>query len=245
MRKTPRMELRVVGAGLGRTGTLSLKTALERLLGGRCYHMIEIFGHPEHAPVWQAAAEGVAVDWDRVLAEYDMTIDWPTSAFWRELTAANPEAIILLSTRNKRADVVEERERDDLRGYGQPRSGARPGLARCGMPSRPGRWNPASTTTRRWQWPATTRATRRCAEADPSRLVEWQPGDGWEPLSAVLKRRGARRTVPAPQRQRGMGGAPSGSRHLGLDRPADVTVRERGRMLGSSTGQRQVGYATG
>ena len=50
------MSLRVVGAGLGRTGTLSLKLALERLLGAPCYHMTEVFAHPEHVALWHAAA---------------------------------------------------------------------------------------------------------------------------------------------------------------------------------------------
>ncbi|MBV9252945.1 MAG: sulfotransferase family protein, partial [Actinobacteria bacterium] len=52
------MTLRVVGAGLSRTGTHSLKLALEQLLGGPCYHMVEVFGHPEHVPMWRDAALG-------------------------------------------------------------------------------------------------------------------------------------------------------------------------------------------
>lgn len=58
------MSLRVIGAGLGRTGTLSLKTALERLLGGPCYHGSEVFTRPDHVETWTAAARGEAVDWD-------------------------------------------------------------------------------------------------------------------------------------------------------------------------------------
>src|SRR6185436_189291 len=72
----PRMKLRVVGAGLGRTGTHSLKLALEQLLGGPCYHMVEVFGHPEHVPLWRDAARGNEPDWDALFADYVATVDW-------------------------------------------------------------------------------------------------------------------------------------------------------------------------
>jgi Sulfotransferase domain len=57
------MTLRVVGAGLGRTATQSLQLALQQLLGGPCYHMIELFEHPEHVPMWHAAVRGEPIDW--------------------------------------------------------------------------------------------------------------------------------------------------------------------------------------
>jgi hypothetical protein len=58
----------VIGAGVGRTGTHSLKLALERLLGGTCHHMLEVFAHPDEVPVWHAAAEGRMPDWQPFLA---------------------------------------------------------------------------------------------------------------------------------------------------------------------------------
>ena len=61
------MSLRVVGAGLGRTGTHSLKVALEQLLGGPCYHMIEVLMAPDRALAWIDAFDGKAVDWDAVM----------------------------------------------------------------------------------------------------------------------------------------------------------------------------------
>jgi hypothetical protein len=57
------MPLEVIGAGLGRTGTLSLKVALEQLGLGPCYHMTEVFAHPEHVPLWEAAGRGEPVVW--------------------------------------------------------------------------------------------------------------------------------------------------------------------------------------
>jgi hypothetical protein len=94
------MSLRVVGAGLGRTGTMSLKLALERLLGAPCYHMAEVFAHPEHVALWHAAARGEPVDWHALFAGYAAAVDWPVGSFWPEVAAAFPDALILLSTRS-------------------------------------------------------------------------------------------------------------------------------------------------
>ncbi|MBA3944008.1 MAG: sulfotransferase family protein [Herpetosiphonaceae bacterium] len=95
------MNLRVVGAGLPRTGTSSLKTALEQLIGGRCYHMSVLPGHPFDLGVdWNQALAGNMPDWERVFDGYVAAVDWPASLFWRELSAANPDALVLLSVRN-------------------------------------------------------------------------------------------------------------------------------------------------
>ena len=92
--------LKVVGAGVGRTGTHSLKVALEQLLGGTCHHMIEVFAHPEEVPVWTAAIDGKDVDWVELMKPYVAQVDWPGGAFWPELSAANPDALVLLSVRD-------------------------------------------------------------------------------------------------------------------------------------------------
>lgn len=94
------MELEVVGAGFGRTGTQSLKLALEELGVGPCYHMMEVFGNTEHIPLWAAATRGETPDWDALFANYRSTVDWPGCAFWRDLAAKNPNARILLSYRD-------------------------------------------------------------------------------------------------------------------------------------------------
>jgi hypothetical protein len=94
------MGLQVVGAGVGRTGTHSLKIGLERLLGGPCHHMIEVFGNPVQIAGWTDAIEGRPVDWSALLADYRSLVDWPGGSFWRELSAANPDALVLLSVRN-------------------------------------------------------------------------------------------------------------------------------------------------
>jgi hypothetical protein len=94
------MTLRVIGAGLGRTGTLSLKIALEKLLGAPCYHMMEVFEHPEHVAAWHAAARGDMPDWRDLFRDYAAAVDWPAASFWPEIGAAFPDAVILLSTRD-------------------------------------------------------------------------------------------------------------------------------------------------
>lgn len=94
------MTLQVIGAGLGRTGTLTLKTALEQLGFGPCHHMIEVFAHLEQAVLWRKAAEAGSVDWDVVFAGYRSTVDWPGAHFYQQLAARYPEAKVILSTRD-------------------------------------------------------------------------------------------------------------------------------------------------
>jgi hypothetical protein len=97
------MSLRVVGAGVGRTATMSLKLALERLLGGRCHHMIEILTHPEEIPAWMDAIEGRQIDWATLTDGYVAQVDWPGASFWPELLQANPDALVLLSCGTRQA----------------------------------------------------------------------------------------------------------------------------------------------
>ncbi len=94
------MALEVVGAGFGRTGTLSLKLALEQLGFTRCYHMLEMTAHPEHAVLWPRAHAGEAVDWDALFEGYKAAVDWPSCNLWREQAAHYPEAKIILTRRD-------------------------------------------------------------------------------------------------------------------------------------------------
>lgn len=96
------MTLSVIGAGFGRTGTLSLKLALEQLGFAPCHHMTEVFANPDQAATWLAAARGEAVDWDSLLEGYKASVDWPSCHFWRELAAHYPDAKVILSTRDAR-----------------------------------------------------------------------------------------------------------------------------------------------
>lgn len=90
----------IIGAGLGRTGTDSLRAALDRLGFGPCHHMRELFAQPETIVGWARAARGEHVDWGEILAGYASTVDWPSVAFWRELVDAYPNARVILTLRD-------------------------------------------------------------------------------------------------------------------------------------------------
>ena len=85
------MTLDVIGAGLGRTGTLSLRHALEELGLGPCHHMEEVIANPRQIPAWHAAGRGEPVDWGEILAGYRSSVDWPSAQFWAELTDRFPK----------------------------------------------------------------------------------------------------------------------------------------------------------
>ena len=104
------MPLEVIGAGLGRTGTLSLKTALERLGFDRCYHMVEVFANPGHIAAWDAAARGEAVDWEALFRGYKATVDWPGCSFYKEFMKLYPDAKVILTVRDPSALVRTARE---------------------------------------------------------------------------------------------------------------------------------------
>jgi hypothetical protein len=94
------MSIEIIGAGLGRTGTLSLKIALEELGFAKCYHMVDVLAHIDDARVWDAAARGEPVDWDKLFTGYRATVDFPGCVFYRELMAKYPEAKVILTVRD-------------------------------------------------------------------------------------------------------------------------------------------------
>lgn len=183
------MRLKVVGAGLGRTGTTSLKLALEQLTGGPCYHMFEVFEHPESVALWHAVVRGESDDWDALMGGYRASVDWPASAYWPELSAANPHAIVLLSSRRTPEEWWASMEKTiinvltaDLppedKGMAAHRAMVLDLFDRRFTPD----WrDPEAAMT------AYARHNERVRSETPAgRLVNWQPGDGWEPICAAL-----------------------------------------------------------
>jgi len=79
---------------------MSLKVALEELGFGPCYHMSEVFEHPEHIELWRAAAQGKSVDWEQIFGGYRATVDWPGCTFYNELMQRNPDAKVILTVRD-------------------------------------------------------------------------------------------------------------------------------------------------
>ncbi len=93
--------MKVIGVGFGRTGTASLKAALEQLGFGPCYHMLEVMAAPkQRAAQWMSVADGARPEWNEILDGYQATVDWPGTYFWRELVDAYPDAKVLLSVRD-------------------------------------------------------------------------------------------------------------------------------------------------
>ncbi|HMK63587.1 MAG TPA: sulfotransferase [Acidimicrobiales bacterium] len=184
MRKRP--GLRVIGAGLGRTGTASLKLALEELLGGTCYHLFEVATRPDDPDVWADAYEGVPPDWPAFFAGYTATLGWPSAPLWPELSDAFPDAPIVLSVRD--ADSwwrsVSQTVLPAMAGYFEP-DAPDDGWTRMGRAI-------LNRLTPQWRDETSAKAAFAAynehvrATAPPSRLVEWRPGDGWGPLCAAL-----------------------------------------------------------
>lgn len=181
------MSLRVIGAGLPRTGTSSLRLALEQLLGGRSYHMSVIPGHPFHlGEGWRQALTTGTADWDAIFAGFVAAVDWPASLFWRALSTAYPDAPVLLSLRDSAETWLQSVNATILP---VARMALAPdwqeGRDLCALFER-------FTGSKQWADPARLLAaydqhTQAVRAAIPShRLVEWRATDGWEPICRAL-----------------------------------------------------------
>jgi hypothetical protein len=93
------MALKIIGSGFGRTGTLSLKRALEQMALGPCHHMEELLAHPQQVDFWQGIVAGRRANWDEVFAGYHSQVDWPGAHVWRDLAAAYPQAKVVHTVR--------------------------------------------------------------------------------------------------------------------------------------------------
>jgi hypothetical protein len=183
------MGLKVIGAGLGRTGTMSLKIALEKLLGGPCYHMVELFEHlEEHTPLWYASARGQDVDWDRVFDGYIAAVDEPASTQWQSIARFYPDALLILSVRDpdkwwkSASETIFQVTR-------QPREGLSPArLAWLDMiDANYKTLYPQGNADAESAKSAFSAHTERVkAGVAPERLLVWEVSQGWEPLCHAL-----------------------------------------------------------
>lgn len=184
------MALELIGAGLGRTGTLSLKAALERIGYGPCYHMIEVLVAPERGRHWLEQTRSGSHDWDAIFHGYRATVDWPAAAFWRELVEHYPDAKVLLSLRDadRWYDSVmntiyhtltqepPERAPEALRDF---HNMVYPLIFERTFE---GRLEDRAHAKRVFE-----EHNQAVIDAIPaSRLLVYQPGDGWEPLCRFL-----------------------------------------------------------
>lgn len=179
--------MKVVGTGLPRTGTNSLKVALERLLGEPCYHMYECIPRmDEHGPIWTGLARGDRPDWS-FLDDFGAIVDWPGSAMWELLVEAFPDAVVVHSVRDD-ADQwwrsVDATVGQAMRGHlhtGDP--GVGPTFIRA-MVERAGWGTVDDAELMRALYEEHDRRVREIVDTD--RLVVINPSDGWEPLCAGL-----------------------------------------------------------
>ena len=188
--------MKVIGAGLPRTGTSSLKAALERLGYEPCYHMFELMRNPDHVDRWWPIITGESRDWERMFDGYQSAVDFPTSIYWRELADAYPEAKLILTVRDPRrwnaslqnafggpgnADTTDVPEPmrpffDLMVTMGEAAE------QRVGLSLKLGQLMDDSYATEVF-----TRHTARVQEALPAdRLLVFELGDGWDPLCDFL-----------------------------------------------------------
>jgi hypothetical protein len=196
----------VIGAGFGRTGTMSLKAGIEQLGFGPCYHGELLPGNRPVLRGWLAAAKDPEhADWGTVLAGYNSAIDWPVAAYWKELAAYFPEAKIILSVRD------ENRWYDSMtKTLFQTPLKQRPWERKWGarLVVATGNWLAPlfalveitiydRVFSGRFDRESAIRVFREHTEEviatlPPERLLVWEPAQGWEPLCTFLE-------VPVPE----------------------------------------------
>jgi hypothetical protein len=191
--------MKLIGAGLPRTGTLSQKVALEILGFGPCYHMVNVLADLDLVPKWRAAVEGNA-DWPAIFGEHQATVDWPDSYFYRELIDLYPDAKVVLSARD--GDSWACSMRDTIWGlfYGDilirnlsnARAKVDPKWAAfielmISMWERSGLMPGGIETTLEAMSEAMARFNEEVKQTVPAdRLLVWCVSEGWEPLCDFL-----------------------------------------------------------
>ena len=178
------MALKVIGAGLGRTATFSLKFALEHLGFGPCYHMSEVFaGARRNVPLWLDVIRGKP-DWNAVFAGFQSTTDYPACTYWRELADFYPDAKVILTVRDANSwfeSVSDTIFSPKMQGSlaGSPVGAMMQGVI---FDAFGGRVNDRAFMT---DW--FTRRNQAVIDALPrSRLLVFSPKEGWGPLCAFL-----------------------------------------------------------
>jgi hypothetical protein len=192
--------MRLIGAGLPRTGTLSQKVALEMLGFSPCYHMVNVLMDLDQSDYWRRALEGDG-PWDEVFEGFQATVDWPGSFFYRELADVYPDAKVVLSTRD--AETWERSMRTTIWGifYGdiliRDLSYARAKIdpkwrsyieLMEGMWCQSGLIDSGADTTPESMQRAMERFNQEVQDTIPAeRLLVWSVSDGWEPLCEFLE----------------------------------------------------------
>ncbi|MBT4161110.1 MAG: sulfotransferase family protein [Gammaproteobacteria bacterium] len=177
--------MRVIGAGLGRTGTNSLKIALEILLQGPCYHMFELWQNPEDVAIWQSAVNDEPVDWQKFLSRWVATVDWPGAPLFDQMAAAFPDALVLLSIRDGE-EWYQSANNTIFSVMRNAPPGEKPPTGKL-VASEFDKWLTLDIDNKAEVIAAHDRHNERVRKTiPPNRLLEWRPGDGWEPICSAL-----------------------------------------------------------
>ena len=181
------MSLKVIGAGVGRTGTLSLKLAINRLGLGPCHHMEEVLhNRPVHVPLWVAAMKGTP-DWQAIYRGYASAVDWPTAGFFRELSAVYPTAKFILTHRSPESWVESFSETiyKAMAGRDHAPPDMQPWLDMCtSVISKTGFPEGLDADGLLRAFTAHNEAVKAAIPA--KQLLVYQVKDGWEPLCTFL-----------------------------------------------------------
>jgi hypothetical protein len=197
--------MRLIGAGLPRTGTLTQKVALEMLGFEPCYHWVNVLADLNQVDVWNRALDGEPV-WDEVFDGCHATVDWPGGYFWRELMDYYPDAKVLLSVRDPEKWEPSFRETIWNMGHGENLIN----LVSSARALIDPQWSRYVQLVDRmfWSGKGTFAASghelpeqliaefkRHNEEVEatvpPERLLVWNVSEGWEPLCEFLE-------VPVP-----------------------------------------------
>ena len=191
--------IRVIGAGLPRTGTLTQKEALEMLGVGPCYHWVDVLADLDRVEMWDKAMDG-HVSWPDVFGESQSTVDWPGGYFWRELMEAYPDAKVLLSVRDPEKWEPSFRETIWDMGHGEnllhllssARALVDPRWQRYVAFVERMFWSPEGTFASGHERPeqlieGMVRHNEEVKASVPAdRLLVWEVTEGWEPLCEFL-----------------------------------------------------------
>ena len=223
------MTLAVIGAGFGRTGTESMKRALEALGLGPCHHMIEVLKDPRQQEQWRDVAGGAAPDWDTIFHGYGAAVDWPSAYFWRELSAHYPDAKVLLTVRDAEGwyESFANTILKVLQSGGSPDSVGEKLIGEGVFGGRAGDRDHAIAVYEK-------SIAEVQASLPPERLLTYRVGDGWEPLCRFLDRPVPDMPFPRGKHHRRLPGPLHGARWRPVVHRWDVIPR--GTMLTGTAG---------
>lgn len=175
------MTLKVIGASFGRTGTDSLREALNMLGVGPCHHMREVNANEEQKRMWRALVQGADPDWPRLFQGYGSCVDWPSAYYWRELIEFYPDAKVVLTYRSPDS-WWKSFEQTILAGIGASNDPASLGLALVRDRVFGGRPHDREHAIALYE--ANVDAVKTTVPRD--RLLVHNLGDDWGPLCAHL-----------------------------------------------------------